>query len=278
MIAGFSWNFSIYIKKGPGTNAPNKVALSNSYGGVATDTILVTYDMGTGNSQLIQTGGFLNTGCTMSSVGNGWWRCFMWGTSTGQYWQRPDVVRLIDDGNNNRLYNAYVGNTQSNIYIWGMQLTQGTASRTYAKSSASISGDGYITKWYDQSGNNRHATQTTAASQPKIVSGGSIIKINSKPAAYFNGSNEIGVTYSTSKALNLYFLTTTTDTQYLYPWTTLSTYGFVAQSGNGSAPHSGYGSAVLYTNFNLRDSGAVVAFGVTDTFNLTHHVLSNSSV
>ena len=78
MVAGFSWNFSVYIKKGPGTNAPNKIALTNSYGGVASDTILVSYDMGTGNSQLIQNGGFLNSGCTMSSVGNGWWRCIMW--------------------------------------------------------------------------------------------------------------------------------------------------------------------------------------------------------
>ena len=185
MIAGFSWNFSVYIKKGPGTNAPNKIALTNSYGGVASDTILVSYDMSTGNSQLIQNGGFLNSGCTMSSVGNGWWRCFMWGTSTGQYWQRPDVIKFIDNGN--RLYDAYVGNTQSNIYIWGMQLTQGTASSTYSKSSASISGTGYVTTWYDQSGSARHSTQITAAAQPYIVSNGSLILRSGKPAIYFDG-------------------------------------------------------------------------------------------
>ena len=185
MIAGFSWNFSVYIKKGPGTNAPNKIALTNSYGGVASDTILVSYDMSTGNSQLITNGGFLNSGCTMSSVGNGWWRCFMWGTSTGQYWQRPDVVKFIDNGN--RLYDAYVGNTQSNIYIWGMQLTQGTASSTYSKSSASISGTGYVTTWYDQSGSARHSTQITASAQPYIVSNGSLILRSGKPAIYFDG-------------------------------------------------------------------------------------------
>ena len=188
MVAGFSWNFSVYIKKGPGTNAPNKIALTNSYGGVASDTILVSYDMGTGNSQLIQNGGFLNSGCTMSSVGNGWWRCIMWGTSTGQYWQRPDVVKFIDNGN--RLYDSYVGNTQSNIYIWGMQLTQGTASVTYAKSSASISGDGFVTTWYDQSGSARDAAQVTATSQPYIVSNGSLILRSGKPAIYFDGVDD----------------------------------------------------------------------------------------
>ena len=35
--------------------------------------------------------------------------------------------------------------------------------------------DGTVSKWYDQSGNDNHATQGTPASQPKIVSGGSLI-------------------------------------------------------------------------------------------------------
>jgi hypothetical protein len=35
--------------------------------------------------------------------------------------------------------------------------------------------DGFVSKWYDQSGNDNHATQGTAASQPKIVDGGSLV-------------------------------------------------------------------------------------------------------
>ena len=35
--------------------------------------------------------------------------------------------------------------------------------------------DGFVSKWYDQSGNDNHATQGTPASQPKIVDGGSLI-------------------------------------------------------------------------------------------------------
>ena len=34
--------------------------------------------------------------------------------------------------------------------------------------------DGTVSKWYDQSGNDNHATQGTPASQPKIVSGGAL--------------------------------------------------------------------------------------------------------
>jgi hypothetical protein len=44
------------------------------------------------------------------------------------------------------------------------------------------SGSGYVTKWYDQSGNNRHVFQTTSSRQPLIVSSGSILTQGGKPA------------------------------------------------------------------------------------------------
>lgn len=53
------------------------------------------------------------------------------------------------------------------------------------------SGDGFVTTWYDQSGNGANATQTTAANQPQIVSAGSIINVNSKPSLQFDGTNDI---------------------------------------------------------------------------------------
>jgi hypothetical protein len=51
-------------------------------------------------------------------------------------------------------------------------------------------GNGFVTTWYDQSGNGYDATQTTAANQPQIVSGGSVILENGKPALQFDGSND----------------------------------------------------------------------------------------
>jgi hypothetical protein len=42
--------------------------------------------------------------------------------------------------------------------------------------------NGFVTTWYDQSGNNRNATQTTAANQPQIVSSGNLILVNGKPS------------------------------------------------------------------------------------------------
>jgi hypothetical protein len=46
--------------------------------------------------------------------------------------------------------------------------------------------NGFVTTWYDQSGNGNNATQTNALSQPQIVSAGSVILENGKPAISFN--------------------------------------------------------------------------------------------
>lgn len=50
-------------------------------------------------------------------------------------------------------------------------------------------GDGFVRTWYDQSGNARNAEQTTTASQPQIVSSGSLIIRNGKPSTLFNGTS-----------------------------------------------------------------------------------------
>jgi len=50
--------------------------------------------------------------------------------------------------------------------------------------------DGFVTTWYDQSGNANNATQATATSQPKIVSSGTLVTENGKAAVDFDGVND----------------------------------------------------------------------------------------
>jgi hypothetical protein len=49
-------------------------------------------------------------------------------------------------------------------------------------------GNGFVTTWYDQSGNANNAVQTTAFNQPQIVSSGAMITTNGKNSILFNST------------------------------------------------------------------------------------------
>ncbi len=51
-------------------------------------------------------------------------------------------------------------------------------------------GDGFVSKWYDQSGEGVNATQGSADAQPQIVNSGSVNLENEKPCAVFDGVND----------------------------------------------------------------------------------------
>jgi len=54
--------------------------------------------------------------------------------------------------------------------------------------------DAFVTTWYDQSGSGYNALQTTATSQPQIVSSGSVLLENGKAAINFLNSKEFLIT------------------------------------------------------------------------------------
>lgn len=100
-----------------------------------------------------------------------------------------------------KLRSAYTGsairvrrssdNTEQNIGFTALGNLDTSSLTSFCGSS-----NGFITTWYDQSGNARNATQTTAANQPQIVSSGSVLNINSKPSLKFDGSNDnLGINY-----------------------------------------------------------------------------------
>jgi hypothetical protein len=67
-----------------------------------------------------------------------------------------------------------------------------------------VGNDGFVTQWYDQSGNDNHATQGTNASQPKIVDGGVLVS----DGISFNGTSQqlavAGNTVITASAAETY--------------------------------------------------------------------------
>ena len=63
---------------------------------------------------------------------------------------------------------------------------------TTALTSFVGSGSGYVSKWYDQSGNGNDLAMATTANQPRIVNAGTVDNFgdtNSRPCLYFGGGN-----------------------------------------------------------------------------------------
>lgn len=55
--------------------------------------------------------------------------------------------------------------------------------------------NGYVVKWYDQSGNSYDGSQSTAANQPQIIDNGTCYLLNGKPAIYFNNTGGGNIQY-----------------------------------------------------------------------------------
>ena len=101
---------------------------------------------------------------------------------------------------------VYVGGTQSAVISTAgthtLNITAGSSNdilgiNPSGPTSCSISSfyavdttaDGFVAIWYDQSGNAANAAQASASAQPKIVSSGSTILVNSNPTLEFNGTS-----------------------------------------------------------------------------------------
>jgi hypothetical protein len=103
-------------------------------------------------------------------------------------------------------------------------------------------GNGFVTTWYDQSGNSKNLTESSATSQPQIVSSGAVITLNNKIALNFDGSNDKLINTTTGYTIN--------NTTFLgvYSINSVAGLGAVFSTGIFSGNVSGWGIA---TNGNL---------------------------
>ena len=156
------------------------------------------------------------------------------------------------------------------------------------------SGDGFVTTWYDQSGNANNALTNSAIQQPQIVSSGSVLTVNSKPCLLFDGGNDFLELLSTinvgsssynsfvgkrdASARRLIGLTSTDNASYL--WTLWSDNNYYLQ---GKSTHYQVSNAtdtttsqVLLTGLNnagtmqmFKNSNTIASSQVSFTLNLT---------
>lgn len=133
--------------------------------------------------------------------------------------------------------------------------------------------NGFVKTWYDQSGNNMDATQTTTTLQPQIVSSGSLITDNSKPAIDSSGGKFLISTSLTTSLLSVFSVHNEPLGSGLFPYL-LSIGNKGIALGTSSAPDERYfwdstssytfGSSTnaqeLLSFFSLADSPFISAF------------------
>ena len=88
-------------------------------------------------------------------------------------------------------------NAEQNIGFTALGNLDTTSLTTFCSGT-----NGFVTTWYDQSGNSRNATQSTAGSQPQIVSAGVVLLEASKPTLKFNGTSNFLETTTFTKSLS----------------------------------------------------------------------------
>ena len=97
-------------------------------------------------------------------------------------------------------------NTETNIGFDGNGNLDESALTTFVGA-----GNGFVTTWFDQSGNGNNETQTTAIRQPRIVNSGTIDKMNSLPTIYFNQTNFTSNNFLSSATGSTFFAFTAVD-------------------------------------------------------------------
>lgn len=133
--------------------------------------------------------------------------------------------------------------------------------------------NGFVAKWYDQSGNSNDATQTNTANQPKIydsVTG--VVTENGKPAVQFDG---VGDKLATSTSLTLYNLITVCTSE-----ETSYNYGNFISFQNGTN-YSGLGVGNSNTQIFGHGDGADIGADIdiyqdTNFFNSGNTTFANS--
>jgi hypothetical protein len=131
--------------------------------------------------------------------------------------------------------------------------------------------DGYVTTVYDQEGSN-NATQTTSASQPKIVtSGTTLVSTNGKPAMLFDGSDDYFDLTSTIATTQLFYNSAVFDRL------TAGILSITMATTSSATPYSLYWTSgdAIYTAFT--NAGTLHNSSQTQTGDLLNTILRNSS-
>jgi hypothetical protein len=103
---------------------------------------------------------------------------------------------------------------------------------------------GFVASWYDQSGNGKTATQSSASVQPKIVDAGSLVTENGKPTIDFDGTNDFLEIESSNSSFN--FLHNGTSCSLYAVSKRIQTSSTISLLGNNAGNGSKIGYGIFY--------------------------------
>lgn len=133
-------------------------------------------------------------------------------------------------------------------------------------------GNGFVTTWYDQSGNGNNLTQSTAANQPQIVSSGSVILQNTKPTIQTDGNDFLETT-----ALNIYASTSNLSSFQVVTEltnTTANDFVFGVTSGSYGITDAQFVLRKNSTQFDAIVNNGIIAATATHTRDTNQNLLS----
>ncbi len=96
-------------------------------------------------------------------------------------------------------FSSALSNTDRQYLEWGQSQYYSVNGPILSATLPASAPSAFVATWYDQSGNNRHATQATAGLQPRIINAGLIEK---------NSSNRPSIFFNETYLKNAFFLTT----------------------------------------------------------------------
>lgn len=166
LTSGQQYTISFWVKD-EGRNFL-RVVTSSDFTNTPAITPLAWLNLSTGTI-VSQNSGFNGSNLTITSDGS-WYKVSY--TLTAQATGGLSVIILNTSPNGSTT--SYVGDVTKGIAVWGLQVTQSSTVKPYRQTLAIAEGQGFVTTWYDQSGNANNLTQATAANQAQIVLNGSL--------------------------------------------------------------------------------------------------------
>lgn len=248
IVSSSTYTDSYYVKA---NNGYNFVQIAPDTG--FSTTTYQNYNLS--NGTLGSSSGVSTGQANIQSVGNNWYRISLTATANSTVSGRM-VLSIVTSANSARLESMNIANATDSIFIWGAMRHLGSTLKPYQQTLVDANtGDGYITTWYDQSGNKNNAIQNTTGAQPKIVDGvNGIITMNNKPVIKFDGSDD--------QLANTSFNNATASTVFFTASRTASNQSFMARLTN----YATLGSTDLFNIYYLNKSNTAAATGA-DTKN-----------